>query len=75
MIYPTLNLEKERDYMSKKNSRIIGLMLAVIAIAFLWYALSHPEACFPWSNTVTYILYGLYAAVTAVLLIAPYSKR
>lgn len=57
--------------MSKKFSRIIGLSMVVFAIAFVVFALFHPEKSFPWSNTITYSLYGLYALVTAVLLIAP----
>lgn len=60
--------------MNKKTLRTIGIAMAVIAIGFIAFALSRPEISFPWSNTVTYVLYGLYAVVTAVLLIAP-SKR
>ena len=60
--------------MNKKTLRTIGIAMAVIAIGFMAFALSRPEISFPWGNTVTYVLYGLYAVVTAVLLIAP-SKR
>ena len=61
--------------MKKNFSRIIGLVMAVIAIAFVMFALNHPEMSFPWSNMVTLVLYGLYALVTAVLLIAPAKKK
>ena len=61
--------------MSRKVSRIIGLILFLVAIVFLLYALNHPEATFPWSNTITYILYGIYIVVMAVLLIAPWKKK
>lgn len=61
--------------MSRKVARIIGLILFLVAIVFLLYALNHPEATFPWSNTITYILYGIYAVVMAVLLIAPWKKK
>ena len=61
--------------MSRKVSRIIGLILFLVAIVFLLYALNHPEATFPWSNTITYILYGIYTVVMAVLLIAPWKKK
>ena len=61
--------------MSKKISRIIGLVLVVIAIVFVVFALNHPEMSFPWSNTVTWGLYGLHALVTAVLLIAPAKSK
>ena len=66
---------KGYECMKKNFSRIIGLVMAVIAIAFVVFALNHPEMSFPWSNTVTWVLYGLYALVTAVLLIAPAKKK
>ena len=49
--------------------------MLVIAIAFVVFALKHPEMSFPWSNTITWVLYGLYALVTAILLIAPAKKK
>lgn len=61
--------------MKKNVSRIVGLVMTVIAIAFVVFALNHPEMSFPWSNTVTWVLYGLYATVTVVLLIAPTKKK
>lgn len=60
--------------MTKKISRIIGSIMSVIAIAFVVFALNHPEMSFPWSNTITWVLYGLYAIVTVVLLVAPTKK-
>ena len=60
--------------MNKKISRIIGAVMVLLAVAFIVFAVTHPEISFPWSNTVTYALYGLYTVATAVLLIAP-SKR
>ena len=61
--------------MNKKISKIIGLVMVVVAIVFVVFALNHPEMSFPWSNTITWALYGLYALVTAVLLIAPTKKK
>lgn len=61
--------------MKKKISRIIGLLMLIIAIVFVLYALTHPEKSFPWNNTITWLLYGLYSLVTVVLLIAPKSKN
>ena len=61
--------------MKKNVSRIIGLIMAVIAIIFVVFALNHPEMSFPWSNTITWVLYGVYAVVTVVLLIAPTKKK
>ena len=61
--------------MNKKILRIIGLVMVVIAIVFVIFALNHPEMSFPWNNTITWVLYGLYAIVTVVLLIAPTKKK
>ena len=61
--------------MKKYISRIIGLVMAVIAIAFVVFALNHPEMGFPWSNTITWGLYGVYAVVIVILLIAPIKKK
>ena len=57
--------------MKKSISRIIGLTMLIIAIVFIMFALNHPEKSFPWSNTITWLLYGVYFLVTVVLLIAP----
>lgn len=56
--------------MKKIISRIIGLVMVVIAIAFVVFALNHPEMSFPWSNTITWELYGVYAVITVILLIS-----
>lgn len=37
--------------------------------------LKSPEMSFPWNNTITWLLYGLYVLVTVVLLIAPKLKK
>lgn len=46
--------------MEKKTSIIIGIILLLIAVCFVWYACNHPEAFFPWSNRTTFMLYGIY---------------
>ncbi len=61
--------------MKKNTSRIVGLIMLIIAVAFIIFALNHPEMSFPWSNTITWFLYGLYFLVTVVLLIAPKMKK
>ena len=61
--------------MTKKTLRIIAAVMLVIAAAFIVFALTHPDAVFPWSNTVSYIIYGVYAAIMIVLFIAPVKKR
>ena len=62
-------------YMKKSISRIIGLIMLIIAIVFIMFALNHPEKSFPWNNTITWLLYGIYFLVTVVLLIAPKMKK
>ena len=61
--------------MKKSTSRIVGLVMLIIAVAFIAFALNHPEMSFPWNNTITWLLYGLYVLVTVVLLIAPKMKK
>jgi hypothetical protein len=47
----------------------------ITAIVFIMFALNHPEKSFPWNNTITWLLYGVYFLVTVVLLIAPKMKK
>lgn len=61
--------------MTKKTSRIIGILMLVLAIAFLMFAFSHPEMSFPWSNTLTYLLYGVYFIAMVVMLVAPFKNK
>lgn len=61
--------------MTKKTSRIIGIVMLVLAIAFIIFAFSHPEMGFPWSNTITYLLYGVYFIVMVVMFVAPFKKK
>ena len=61
--------------MKKSISRIIGVIMLIIAIVFIMFALNHPEKSFPWKNTITCLLYGVYFLVTVVLLIAPKMKK
>ena len=46
--------------MKRKTSLTIGAVLAAIAVCFPSYAAGHPEASFPWSNRITFMLYGAY---------------
>ena len=61
--------------MKKSISRIIGVIMLIVAVIFIMFALNHPEMSFPWNNTITWLLYGLYVLVTVVLLIAPKMKK
>ena len=46
--------------MKRSISKIIGLTMLIIAIVFIMFALNHPEKSFPWSNIITWLLYGVY---------------
>ena len=70
-----LKLLRKELFMKKNISRIIGMIMLIIAIVFIMFALNHPEMSFPWNNTITWLLYGLYVLVTVVLLIAPKMKK
>ena len=61
--------------MKKSISRIIGVIMLIVAIVFIVFALNHPEMSFPWNNTITWLLYGLYVLVIVVLFIAPKMKK
>ena len=61
--------------MKRSTSRIVGLVMLIIAVAFIVFALNHPEMSFPWNNTITWLLYGLYVLVIVVLFIAPKMKK
>lgn len=61
--------------MTKKVSRSIAAVMFLLAAAFVWYALHHPEGSFPWSNTVTFVLYGVYLAAMILLCAAPFKKK
>ena len=67
--------DEEVLYMKKSISRIIGVIMLIVAIVFIMFALNHPEKSFPWNNTITWLLYGVYFLVAVVLLIAPRIKN
>ena len=59
----------------KKNLRTVGIFMLLFAAAFIAYVLFHPETSFPWSNTITYTVYGFYLAVAVILLAVPIKKK
>ena len=67
--------DEEVLYMKKSISRIIGVIMLIVAIVFIMFALNHPEKSSPWNNTITWLLYGIYFLVAVVLLIAPKMKK
>lgn len=46
--------------MKRKTSLAIGAVLTAIAVCFVVYAADHPEASFPWSNRISFMIYGAY---------------
>ena len=38
--------------MNKSISRIIGVIMLIVAFVFIMFALNHPEKSFPWNNTI-----------------------
>lgn len=47
--------------MTKRKAYLItGIVLLVIAVAFVLFAFNHPEMSFPWGSRVTYLFYGAY---------------
>lgn len=54
---------------------ILGLAMLAFAVGFILYAVNHPEGAFPWSNTVTFTIYGIYCGIMALLLAVSVWKR
>ena len=46
--------------MKSRTSVIIGTIMFIIAGGFVAFAMQHPELSFPWSQRVTFMLYGTY---------------
>ena len=61
--------------MTKKSSRIVAVIMLISAIIFFVFALNNPQVSFPWSNTITYIFYGIYGVIMIVLFIVPFKRK
>ena len=59
----------------KKIFLLSACVLIVIAVCFVIYAMWHPELSFPWSVSITYVLYGLYVDAIVLLFILAFWKR
>ena len=46
--------------MKSRISIIIGTIMLIIAGGFVAFAMQHPELSFPWSQRITFMLYGAY---------------
>ena len=71
---PKTRIWKEWSY-DKKTSRIVAVIMLIIAIIFFVVALNNPQASFPWNNIITYILYGTYIIIMIILFIAPFKRK
>lgn len=60
---------------SKKICRVIAGIMLLFAIGFSLFAITHPTASFPWSNTVTYSIYVIYVLIMVVLFVAPHKNH
>jgi len=49
--------------------------MLVIGIAFVIVALNNPQLSWPWSNTISFIIYFTYFILTVFLFIAPFKKK
>ena len=49
--------------MTKRQSRLIALLMIIFAIGFICYALGHPERAWPWPNWITNIIYFIYPQI------------
>jgi ABC-type transport system involved in cytochrome c biogenesis permease subunit len=63
--------------MKRKRSPflIIGVIMVIIAICFVVFTLNNPQVSFPWSNTITYIIYFIYIIATIYLIIKGFQKE
>lgn len=59
----------------KKRFLLSACVLIVIAVCFVIYAMWHPELSFPWSASITYVLYGLYVDGIVLLFILAFWKK
>ena len=67
-------IPKEESHVKHKHARWIAAGMLLRAVLFVVFALNHPEMSFPWSNGITYTVYGIYVIATVVLFIAPWKK-
>lgn len=61
--------------MSKLVSRILGILMFLLALVFIGYAFKHPETNWTTPLVAVYTIYSIYAVVMVVLLIAPFNEK
>ena len=60
--------------LSRKTCRITAFLMLMIAAVFFVFAVTHPTASFPWSNTITYSMYAVYLLIMLLLFAAPHRR-
>lgn len=61
--------------MNKTISRMLAMVMLVIAIIFFAFAITHPMLSFPWSNKITYTIYAVYTLIMIILFITLWRKK
>ncbi len=56
--------------MTKGTSRAVAWLMLSMAAAFVAYAVTHPERSWPWSQSASFVIYGVYLAVMVFFFIA-----
>ncbi len=55
----------------KNRYAIFGIILVALGLIFIAIALTNPQMSFPWSNWVSYTLYGFYIVYTVLVFCMP----
>lgn len=58
-----------------KSFLVVGMLMMVFAIAFVFFALNHPEMSFLWSNKIIYSVYTAYFFIAVVMFILYMKKK
>ena len=61
--------------MKRKIFLKISIVMLLFAAGFIIYALSNPQASFPWGNTITYAIYLVYIGIMIGFFVLSRSKR
>ena len=61
----------------KKSNIFLAIfcVMTVFAIGFVWYAINHSWFSFPWSNAVTYTIYGIYLLTDIIMLVLSFALK
>ncbi|MDE6567478.1 MAG: hypothetical protein K2K70_07080 [Lachnospiraceae bacterium] len=61
--------------MIRKIARAMGLFMLFVAVIFIIVACNNPQMSFPWSNTITYMLYIVWLAIMILFIVAPFGTK